>query len=212
MSEGVGVNFHDLIKDDTAFAKFSAMYNSSTGNYKEWRAKREFVTSAITQNGSILDIGCGGGLLLRSLQEWSEHVLIPYGIDISAPYINAAKQLFSDIPEHFTVLHSDEADTLKDHHLPAQYDFVYWNRSRYAPSDSRDEVLFNTVAAMARVRLIIAVYAPNIHDKGTNEWREERIRLEQDIDSFYEAPTKPTGKFVNPTGYNQAICWFDSPQ
>lgn len=203
------MNFHTLTSDAEAFREMSERYNCSSGDYDEWRAKREFVVDAFNDRGSVLDIGCAGGLFLRSLQEWSTYNFDPYGVDISEEYIHAAQQLFPNSTDHFAVLNVQNIGEITNKGLPREYDFIYWNRAAYTQQNSSDDKLFQTIMKMARRRLIVAVYASNNFGIGTPEWQEERTMLHNDIQSFSQAPLVPNGYKVNPSGFNQAICWFD---
>lgn len=43
--------------------------------YTDWEEGRRLIANAINNDGSILDIGCANGFLLRCLREWSSHKL-----------------------------------------------------------------------------------------------------------------------------------------
>jgi len=91
--------------------------------WKGWEKGRRFILLAINKDGSILDYGCANGFLLRSLQEWSEHKLEPYGLDIDEKAIAKAKELFQSNADHFVT--PEEIQKGKD--FPKYFDFVYWN-------------------------------------------------------------------------------------
>ena len=44
-------------------------------DFKQWTKIRFFISKSINKDGSILDIGCANGLLLRCLQEWCGYKL-----------------------------------------------------------------------------------------------------------------------------------------
>src|SRR3990172_6019975 len=64
-----------------------------------WEVARKFISQAVTHSGTILDIGCGNGFLLRCLQEW----------------------------QNFAVLSIENLDKLVSAGLPDKYDLIYWN-------------------------------------------------------------------------------------
>jgi SAM-dependent methyltransferase len=91
--------------------------------YEDWEKTRRFIADAIDRDGSILDYGCANGFLLRSLQEWSGHELVPYGFDIDPKGIEEARGLFPEQKEHFI----SPEDRRRGADLPKEFDFVYWN-------------------------------------------------------------------------------------
>jgi SAM-dependent methyltransferase len=91
-----------------------------------WCHSRRFIASAIDKGGSILDIGCANGFLLRSFQEWSGHALTPYGLDLNESFIDQAKNLFPQYKENFLQFDILEFPETNSFTLPRSYDFVYW--------------------------------------------------------------------------------------
>jgi SAM-dependent methyltransferase len=87
---------------------------------------RRFIASAINKDGTILDIGCANGFLLRSFQEWSGHVLTPFGVDLNESFIEQAKSLFPQYKDHFSQFDILELPDTDSFALPQSYDFVYW--------------------------------------------------------------------------------------
>jgi len=58
----------------------------------------------IDGNGKIIDSGCGNGMLLKFLIEFSGHSLIPFGIDLNEKAIaQASKEILSDYADNFLV-------------------------------------------------------------------------------------------------------------
>lgn len=97
-----------------------------SASFELWCHSRRFIASAIDKDGTILDIGCGNGFLLRSFQEWSGHVLTPYGIDLNQTFIDQAKSLFPQQQEHFLQFDILKLPETNSFILPRSYDFVYW--------------------------------------------------------------------------------------
>ena len=50
-------------------------------------------SNAIDRGGTIIDFGCGNGLLLRSLLKRTRHELIPFGVDFLAESIHEAQTM-----------------------------------------------------------------------------------------------------------------------
>lgn len=116
--------FKNLISDPikTRLLLEGSHFHSQT--FDNWVAQRYFITKAIHKSGTILDIGCANGFLLRCLKEWSSYKLEPYGIDSDSSLIKQAKEIFHLQSTNFIVKDISE---FKGDGLPTQYDFVYWN-------------------------------------------------------------------------------------
>jgi SAM-dependent methyltransferase len=97
------------------------------GTFATWTAARRFIATAIHKSGTILDIGCANGFLLRCLQEWSPYTLIPYGIDKDVSRVSDANKLFSSKTKQFANVTLENLERLKESGLPESFDFVYWN-------------------------------------------------------------------------------------
>jgi 2-polyprenyl-3-methyl-5-hydroxy-6-metoxy-1,4-benzoquinol methylase len=95
------------------------------GSFKDWEAGRQFIASAVDRDGTIFHLGCANGLLLRSLTEWSEHKLVPYGIDIDPTSVAAAKKVFEETPERF-VSNDELPGAVERGDIPPVFDMVYW--------------------------------------------------------------------------------------
>ena len=92
--------------------------------YSDWEEGRRIIARAINNDGSILDIGCANGFLLRCLQEWSGRKLVPYGIDIDYEGINAAQHLFRGQSKNFIGASFDKIGLIAG--LPKKFNFIYW--------------------------------------------------------------------------------------
>lgn len=112
------------IKETKSLIKGSGLVS---GNFEKWKQRRKFIAQAINRDGTILDIGCANGYLLKCLQEWSSHKLIPYGIDINRGLIKQAKELFPSQADNFTVMRVHHLSHLPECGLPAKFDFIYWS-------------------------------------------------------------------------------------
>jgi hypothetical protein len=96
-------------------------------DFAYWRKKRYFVRRFIHKPGSLLDVGCANGLLLRSLAEWSAWPIVPYGTDDDAQAIAGCTELFPEQRHHFVVAGIHDLDRLGELGLPTGFDLVYWN-------------------------------------------------------------------------------------
>ncbi len=73
-------------------------------NVVGFRSKVAFLLKLITNPGTIIDLGCGNGLLLRYLLEKCNHNLIPYGIDwLEKSISQAKKEVLPEFADNFTV-------------------------------------------------------------------------------------------------------------
>lgn len=67
----------------------------------------------IDHPGSILDLGCGNGLLLRALVENAPHTLVPFGVDFLAESIEEARTIIlPEFRENFWAANIAEFDFL----------------------------------------------------------------------------------------------------
>jgi 2-polyprenyl-3-methyl-5-hydroxy-6-metoxy-1,4-benzoquinol methylase len=65
------------------------------GDAVEWRAARSMLCDAVDADVTFLDVGCANGLLMESIVEWCGergHGVEPYGLDISEPLVELARQ------------------------------------------------------------------------------------------------------------------------
>lgn len=115
--------------------------SSFSGTFAAWEKRKAFIASAINKNGSFLDIGCGNGFLLRCLQEWSQHNIIPFGIDVNEAMIDDAKELFPDNTDNFAVLDIARIDNLNKCLPTHKFDFVFtsnaWSNSQVGQDDKK---------------------------------------------------------------------------
>lgn len=184
--------------------------NCSSGLYEDWEGKRKFITSSINISGSILDIGCAGGFFLRSLMEWSEYELIPYGIDIVPEYIKAAQELFPEYKDHFAILNLNKIDQLSSTTLPINYDFIYWSTSdRQDLTEPRVIETIKKLLTMTTHRLILGFYGTNKYSLDTFEYEKERERIRKQVELFTTLGFEKIGFSYNPTKFNNAIVWID---
>ncbi|NBS41679.1 methyltransferase domain-containing protein [bacterium] len=123
---GYSEGFRELLSSEEPRALIEGSHVSNC-DFREWEHERRFLASTIHRDGSVLDIGCANGFFLRSLQEWSGRKLDPYGIDVDAHGLDAAREMFPNEADHFVPLGIQQLDERAACGLPEQFDFVYWN-------------------------------------------------------------------------------------
>lgn len=85
----------------------------------------------IDKNGEVIDFGCGNGLMLKHLMNYSGYQLIPYGLDFLEPSIKQAKEIIHpQYKDNFIVKNMVEY-SLKD----KSFDFIFCPLSHVSPKD-----------------------------------------------------------------------------
>jgi len=95
---------------------------SGFGGAERWRAEREPILEAITEDGDLLDVGCANGYLLECLVAWGRErglTLTPYGVDQGARLIALARERQPRWAGHFFV------GNAWDWHPPRRFRSVY---------------------------------------------------------------------------------------
>ncbi len=143
-------------------------------SFKDWEEGRKSIASAIDRDGTVLDVGCANGFLLRCLQEWSDQELTPYGIDVNEDSLKDARALFPDQAEDRFPLADDEAAAKK---FPKAFDFIFWNVWDNADFDqqSTSQILSQCVKKSVEGggRLILGFYHP---DPQENQRKMQQLR------------------------------------
>lgn len=154
--------FTELISDKQRVRRLLDDCSFYNADFELWRKSRQFVAELIDHEGTLLDVGCGNGFLLRCLQEWSGRRFVPYGIDVSVSFIREAQALFPEQPEHFltfNVLGLPRNCSFPT--LPSSFDYVYWGVWDDWAFNRRVEMdLLESLAAMVESdgRLILGFY------------------------------------------------------
>jgi len=103
-----------IMEDSREAARLAAKVNAS-----EWVSK--YLQQYLPPSGSILEVGCGPGVLLRSAAQANPALRLT-GIDISADRVREATERNADLP-HIEILQGDASCAL---HVPADsFDVVY---------------------------------------------------------------------------------------
>jgi SAM-dependent methyltransferase len=100
-----------------------------SASLKAWTEMRAFICKAIINDGSVLDVGCANGFLLRCLKEWSQYNLVPYGIDPHPVVYAAGGLLFNEyVAGHVQQMSvEDYLTTNTPEGWPDSFDYVYLN-------------------------------------------------------------------------------------
>ena len=72
------------------------------GSYEAWERGRRDLGRYVIGARSVLDLGCANGFLLRCLMEWTKSAFVPFGVDVIANRIEAARALFPEQAENFS--------------------------------------------------------------------------------------------------------------
>jgi len=135
-------------------------------DFTAWESMRRPLAYALDRPGTLLDVGCANGLLLRCLLAWSVHPLVPYGVDVNEDAVRAARALLPEYATHVAALSlaACTPEELTRRGLPTSFDFVTW--SVWDDLDfSQDWHAAYLERALALVtpggRLILAFYDPD---------------------------------------------------
>ena len=164
-----------------------------------WEYSRRFLAGLIPRPGTLLDYGCANGFLLKCLQNWSPHDIVPFGVDIDAARLREARRIFSEVPENFGLV--GQSDVVGEG-FPRQFDLVYW-----AVGDNID---FAEAANQRWLRSVHALTAPG----------------GRFVMGFYESPTANRAKLdalstcgfrfqsvvQNPQSPDELAIWIDVSQ
>lgn len=195
------LDFQKLLADKEITLRLLEECHFHTDDFKYWEEERAFIAQAINQDGSILDIGCANGFLLRCLEEWQHHKLVPYGVDRDELRIGQARKLFPQFAGNFDLLSIEDLVDISSHGLPSKYDLVYWavwDNIKF--TDPREVGVLDSVMKLVKSggRLVLGFYDP-----------KKEINVER-ITRLKGLGYKPDGVLENPSGV-QAVCWFDNP-
>lgn len=120
-------SYDELIVDQNRARNLIAgSYVTADHPIQAWEKGRKFIASEITHAGSLLDIGCANGFLLKSLQAWTPYALTPYGIDSKKEDIQQAKILFPEYTAHFVAYSLERFLEAYPPQFPELFDFIYW--------------------------------------------------------------------------------------
>lgn len=121
LKETIGqISLKKLIKDNNVDNEGSDISTLDT-----WEQMRHFISLTINKSGTFLDLGCANGFLLKCLQEWSNHDIVPYGVDFRPEYISDAKNIFPMHTNNFKTDLIKSGSTLPQN-FPEKFDFIYW--------------------------------------------------------------------------------------
>ena len=116
--------------------------------------------------GSVLDLGCGNGALLRKLQDQCQEI-VPYGIDSQAEGVRHAREFFPSFRENFVV--GDLFDF--DDHLPPaeEYSLILLMPGRLLDVTPIREKVLRTKLMRNQGSLLLYAYRDWLRQFGTIE-------------------------------------------
>jgi len=191
--------FKQIISQKELVKKYLVGSHVAGFDFDLWVKRRAFIADLINKSGSILDIGCANGFLLRSLQEWSKYKLTPYGIDVEIKFPNQIKELFPTNYSNFIQLDIRNINNISSFSLPDKYDFVYWHvwDEWDLSSDEQQDIVAQAGEHVASGgRFILGFYS-------SREQNMERI------ENLENAGFKFTGLLINKYG-EEIAAWIDS--
>jgi len=198
-------SFQELIKNPEKICSLLRGSGAHNTNLTHWKKMRCFIVKAINKDGSILDVGCGNGFLLKCLQEWSRFSLEPYGLDCIPEFIEQAKRLFPLQAQNFAIADVDllrSPDDFLRFNLPRQYKFIYWNIWDNWLFEKQEQVIFLKLLFKAlnnQGRLILGFYESNNHKRETIKTIE--FKLNWKFSGFLEVLVED--------GKSECCIWFD---
>ncbi len=125
------IDIEYIFIENIRLCKYFMLQSKCTGTPEMWQNTRRFISNQFESSGTILDIGCANGFLLKCLQRWSNVPIIPFGIE-SDTSVYGAKYLFPIEYDagHFEKIElevwlNDNDNALKD--FPNRFTYIYWN-------------------------------------------------------------------------------------
>ena len=166
----------------------------------QWEMARRPLMSAIDSDGTLLDVGCGSGLLMQLIHQWSVGqalLLEPYGVEISPA--------LADLARHRSPQWKDRIFTadILNWVPPMRFDYVRANLHHVSPEVPAlmARWLLETVVS-PHGRLIVGVYVEAADAEVTLESRLQAEGLS--IAGRSESPTAEPGRI-------RRITWIDQP-
>lgn len=190
----------ELVLNEQQAKRFleGSFYGSS---FEDWCAARSFICRNFIGSGTVLDIGCANGLLLKCLMEWSNYQLTPYGIDHKSKLIQMARKLFVGYDNNFAVLSAKHLAQIEQYGLPRSYTYVFWNvwDQFFFNSEANIKTLHNAYGLVKKNgRLILGFY--------DNETKNIPIKIQQAAQALGSVPKQ----FKNLPRREVSICFDQS--
>ena len=180
--------------------------------YRDWHRQRRFLADEIDAGGTILDLGCANGFLLRCLQKWSGQPLIPYGIDIDPLVIATCHRLFPHCPDHFRCLDLRHFGGHTAAGFPACYDYVFWNMPNRWPCSAKRQQLERLAPLVAPGgKLLIAAYGGNAPELTAWQRQEEKRALASTFSQLSALGIRFQRIRFNPHGTQHAVGVIQHP-
>lgn len=154
--ESYNTDVHILLEESYLAAETVYGGSGFGGDAAHWRMARGPIADSIHKSGTFLDIGCANGLLMESVVSWAaekDHQIEPYGMDISAPLANVARQRLPQWADRIFV------GNVLNWEPPHPFDFVSIDIG-YVVEERRRELVEKLLADFVKLegRLIITSY------------------------------------------------------
>lgn len=110
------------------------MGSGHSGSQEEWHASRGLIMEAIERPGTFLDIGCANGLLMASVERWSNDrglAIEPYGVEISPKLAELARKRYPQWRDRICAANAN------DWQPPMRFDMVRTGLD-YVPHSDRE--------------------------------------------------------------------------
>jgi SAM-dependent methyltransferase len=130
--------------------------SGKSGSAKDWDYSRSHIAHAIDRSGSFLDVGCANGYMLECLPRWTSHALDRFGLDISPPLVDRARQRLPQLADH---LFDGNALSWQSER---RFDFIRMN-FEYVPVRRRRQLFENLLSQADRV--IVGVFNEHFDER-----------------------------------------------
>lgn len=122
------MTYQEIASDKNLLIKTLAdCYFTADNPQQKWEDARRFISLCLDHPGSLLDIGCANGFLIKSLEYWSGQKIAPFGIDVIAQNIQNAQKLFPEYQNNFQNISYDSFLLTYPVGFPYQFDYLIWS-------------------------------------------------------------------------------------